>query len=104
MNTEKAAIVCVHPWHKLGRAALSKSQITVTDLSKRYRVPEREPGLLASLRSLGKRRYRDVEAVQDVSFTVEPRARWSGCSGQTARARRPRSRCWPGCCDRPAVR
>jgi ABC-2 type transport system ATP-binding protein len=46
--------------------------IVVRDLSKTYRVPEREPGLAASLRSLVKRTTRDVEAVRDVSFTVEP--------------------------------
>ena len=51
---------------------MAEPQIVVRDLSKTYRVPEREPGLAASLRSLVKRTYRDVEAVRDVSFTVEP--------------------------------
>ena len=49
-----------------------KAQIVVCNLSKTYRVPEREPGLAASLKSLVRRTYRDVEAVRDASFTVVP--------------------------------
>jgi ABC-2 type transport system ATP-binding protein len=51
---------------------MTQAQIVVHDLSKTYRVPEREPGLVASLKSMVRRVYRDVEAVRDVSFTVEP--------------------------------
>jgi ABC-2 type transport system ATP-binding protein len=51
---------------------MTQAQIVVQDLSKTYRVPEREPGLAASLRSMVRRSYRDVEAVRDVSFTVAP--------------------------------
>jgi ABC-2 type transport system ATP-binding protein len=47
-------------------------QIVVQNLSKTYRVPEREPGLGAALRSLARRSYREVEAVCDITFTVEP--------------------------------
>jgi ABC-2 type transport system ATP-binding protein len=47
-------------------------QIVVSDLSKTYRVPEREPGLRAAVRSLFRRRYRDVLAVDGISFAVEP--------------------------------
>lgn len=50
---------------------MTQAQIVVHNLSKTYRVPEREPGLAASLRSMVRRTYRDVEAVRDVSFTVE---------------------------------
>jgi ABC-2 type transport system ATP-binding protein len=50
---------------------MAETQIVVHNLSKTYRVPEREPGLAASFRSLVRRTYRDVEAVRDVSFTVE---------------------------------
>ena len=50
---------------------MAKTQITVRNLSKTYRVPEREPGLMASLRSLVRRTTRDVDAVRDISFTVE---------------------------------
>jgi ABC-2 type transport system ATP-binding protein len=47
------------------------SQIIVNNLSKTYRVPERQSGLLASFRSLGKRTHRDVNAVQEIDFTIE---------------------------------
>lgn len=47
------------------------SQLVVENLSKTYRVPERQPGLRASLTSMVQRTYRDVPAVQQVSFTVE---------------------------------
>jgi len=50
---------------------MAETQIVVHNLSKTYRVPGREPGLAASFRSLVRRTYRDVEAVRDVSFTVE---------------------------------
>ncbi len=50
---------------------MTEPQIVVRDLSKTYRVPEREEGLLASLKSLLHRDYRDVEAVREISFTVE---------------------------------
>ncbi len=46
------------------------SLITVHGLEKSYRVPEREPGLLASLRALGKRRTRTVTAVHDLTFEM----------------------------------
>ena len=51
---------------------MAESQIVVRNLRKTYRVPEREPGLVASLKSLVKRTTRDVEAVRGVSFAVEP--------------------------------
>jgi ABC-2 type transport system ATP-binding protein len=51
---------------------MSQPHIVVRNLRKTYRVPEREPGLVASLKSLGKRTTRDVEAVCDLSFTVDP--------------------------------
>ena len=46
--------------------------ITVEALSKTYRVPEREAGFGAAVRSFFRRKYRDVEAVKDVTFTIEP--------------------------------
>jgi ABC-2 type transport system ATP-binding protein len=49
---------------------MAESQIAVRNLCKTYRVPEREPGLIASLKGLVKRTTRDVEAVRSVSFTV----------------------------------
>lgn len=44
--------------------------IHVEHLSKHYHVHEREPGFLASLRSLVSRSYRVVKAVDDVSFHI----------------------------------
>ncbi len=44
--------------------------ISVRDLSKHYRVHEKEPGLLGSLRSLVNRRHRTVVAVDRVSFEI----------------------------------
>ncbi len=49
---------------------MTQTQIVVRNLSKTYRVPEREPGLAAALKSMVHRTYRDVEAVRDVSFSV----------------------------------
>ena len=50
---------------------MTEPQIVVHKLSKTYRVPERQAGLAASLKSLARRAYRDVEAVWEISFTVE---------------------------------
>ena len=50
---------------------MNQTQIVVRSLSKTYRVPERSPGLAASLRSLVRRTWREVEAVREISFTVE---------------------------------
>ena len=47
------------------------SRITVANLMKTYRVPERDPGLKAALRSLVHRTTRDVEAVRGITFGVE---------------------------------
>jgi len=49
---------------------LNKPIIQVQHLTKTYRVPEKLPGLGASVRSLFKPQYRDVEAVRDISFEV----------------------------------
>jgi ABC-2 type transport system ATP-binding protein len=45
--------------------------IQVQRLTKVYRVPERAPGLGASVRSLFKPTYQDVPAVTDISFVVD---------------------------------
>jgi ABC-2 type transport system ATP-binding protein len=44
--------------------------ILVQGLSKTYRVTEREGGFRAAVRSFVRRRYRDVEAVREVSFRI----------------------------------
>ncbi|RMF36959.1 MAG: ATP-binding cassette domain-containing protein [Chloroflexi bacterium] len=46
--------------------------IYVHDLRKVYVVPEREAGLRAALRSLVRRRWREVRAVDGISFTIAP--------------------------------
>jgi ABC-2 type transport system ATP-binding protein len=50
---------------------MAEPQIFVRKLSKTYRVSERDAGLRASISSLWRRAYRNVEAVRDVSFTIE---------------------------------
>ncbi len=49
---------------------MTGSQIQVRNLCKTYRVPEREAGLLASLKGLVRRTYRDVDAVSNICFDV----------------------------------
>ncbi|MDP9405852.1 MAG: ATP-binding cassette domain-containing protein [Actinomycetota bacterium] len=46
--------------------------IRVADLRKTFRVPEREGGLRAALRSLVRREYREVDAVGGISFDIAP--------------------------------
>jgi ABC-2 type transport system ATP-binding protein len=50
---------------------MSEPQIVVNELAKTYRVPVREAGLRASMRSLVRRAYEDVAAVQAISFSIE---------------------------------
>lgn len=44
--------------------------IEVKNLKKFYQVHQKEPGLLGSLKSLVKRKYYDVKAVDDISFEI----------------------------------
>ena len=46
--------------------------VHVAGLEKVFKVPEREAGLRASLRSLVNRRWREVRAVDGVSFDLQP--------------------------------
>jgi len=48
------------------------SGITAERLSKTFRVKVRDPGLGGALRALVRPRYRDVRAVRDVTFRIEP--------------------------------
>ena len=45
--------------------------ISVQHLCKYYQVHQKEPGLTGSLRSLVFRKYHDVKAVDDLSFTID---------------------------------
>lgn len=47
------------------------SPVTVDALTKTFRVPVREAGLGQSVISLFKREFRDVEAVKEISFSLE---------------------------------
>lgn len=51
---------------------MSQPQIVVQALSKTYRVPERQAGLRASLRSFVHRQHRNVPAVSNVNFAIQP--------------------------------
>ena len=46
-------------------------QIAVKDLSKTYRVAERQRGLMGAARGLFSRAHRDIEALKCVSFSLE---------------------------------
>lgn len=46
--------------------------IEVEHISKTYRVFRKKEGLKGAIQSLFKREYKTVEAVQDVSFSIEP--------------------------------
>ena len=45
--------------------------VHVAELTKTFVVPEREPGLRASMRALVRRRHREVHAVEAISFDIE---------------------------------
>jgi len=47
------------------------AQIEVNQLTKVFRVPERGGGMMAAMRSLVRRKYKEVAAVDHVNFTVE---------------------------------
>ncbi|MEK7441632.1 MAG: ATP-binding cassette domain-containing protein [Chloroflexota bacterium] len=46
------------------------SVIHVKNLNKTYQVPEREAGLIASMKSLVKRKYKEVKAVDGITFEI----------------------------------
>ncbi len=51
---------------------MSTPVISITNLSKHYKVPVREAGLKASVVSLFNRKYREVKAVDEIGFTIQP--------------------------------
>ena len=51
---------------------MTDPNILVDHLVKTYQVPTRGAGLRAALRSFVRRAYETVEAVRDISFTIEP--------------------------------
>ncbi|MEB3308472.1 MAG: ATP-binding cassette domain-containing protein, partial [Cyanobacteriota bacterium] len=46
--------------------------VRASGLSKTYRVADKQPGLIGTLRHFLRRRSRDLVAVQDVSFSINP--------------------------------
>jgi ABC-2 type transport system ATP-binding protein len=51
---------------------MSMPIIEATDLTKTYRVTQKKEGLLGAFRGLYRREYKEVRAVDGVSFTIEP--------------------------------
>src|ERR1700682_2194180 len=45
--------------------------IWVQQLKKYYKVHDKEPGFVGSLKSFVNRKYRDVKAVDDISFQID---------------------------------
>lgn len=50
---------------------MNATPIRVTHLKKYYQVHDKEPGIAGSLKSFINRKYRDVKAVDDISFEIE---------------------------------
>jgi ABC-2 type transport system ATP-binding protein len=57
---------------RASEAAVAEPSVVVANLRKIYRVPEREAGFGASLRSLTHRTYKEVRAVDGITFSVAP--------------------------------
>jgi ABC-2 type transport system ATP-binding protein len=51
---------------------MSSPAIVVENLNKTFRVTDRDGGMGSAFRSFVKRTYKDVKAVQNVSFRIEP--------------------------------
>ena len=51
---------------------MPESVVHVSELTKIFKVPEREPGLRAAAKALVRRTTRDVHAVEAISFEIEP--------------------------------
>jgi ABC-2 type transport system ATP-binding protein len=53
-------------------SAVSEPVVHVSELTKIFKVPEREAGLRAAAKSLVRRRWREVRAVDRISFEIGP--------------------------------
>ena len=51
---------------------MSAPIVLAEGLSKSFRVADKQPGFSGTLRHLLRRRYRDVEAVRGLNFTIQP--------------------------------
>lgn len=48
------------------------SIINAKELSKIYRVSEKQPGIAGTFRHLLQRKHREITAVNQISFSIEP--------------------------------
>lgn len=48
------------------------SIIQVNNLFKTYKIYKKDPGFMGSLKALVKRRYEELHAVKDISFSIDP--------------------------------
>ena len=48
------------------------STVAVDNLAKTYRVADKDPGLLGTVKHFVKRRHRDIEAVKGITFDIAP--------------------------------
>ena len=62
--------------------------IEASGLTKTYRVFQKQPGLRGAVRSLFRRQYKEVHAVEDVHFSIEPGENSTGGSLLGRRAKR----------------
>ena len=67
---ERPLLFCVEAAEHVDSVAMAL--IDVRGLSKTYKVADKHPGFVGTLRHFLQRRYRDVAAVQDVSFQIAP--------------------------------
>ena len=51
---------------------MSEAIVLAEGLSKSFRVADKQPGLAGTVRHALRRRYRDVEAVRELSFVIQP--------------------------------
>ena len=61
---------CAVDNHRMSSNGHASDPIVVENLSKTYQVSDREAGFSASVRSLFKRKFKDVKAVQNVNFRI----------------------------------
>src|SRR5262249_38428504 len=54
------------------REYLLMPALSATHLTKIYRVAQKKEGFLGAVRGLVRREYKEVRAVEDVSFAIEP--------------------------------
>ena len=74
--------------------------IEVSHLKKYFQVHLKEPGLLGSIRSLINRKYYDVKAIDDISFSIDE-GELIGFIGPNGAGKRRPLKFFPGCFTPP---